>query len=386
MTVSSVTEILVAKTEDQLLAEQLGLMAAADPPFPVTAWAPGDVALTLVETDCAALADVHQTVGLLGASAFLGTATGDWLTLRAKSTFDLSRILATYTTGTVTLACSALAGPHTIGPGALVITTAAGYRFRSTNTGNVVVPQGGTVAVGVQAEAAGAAYNRTGGELTIVVTPALAGLSVTAASGAGWITRTARDEETDAALVTRCRARWATLATAGCGTRDAYTFNLLGALRPDGSSAGVTRAGFLSPPGNGEVPIRIAGATGPLSDADRNYVRTWIAARKPITDTPLIEHAGTVAVDLSSSTVTFKAGLNTSGNREAVRAAVRDFINAQPMGSDLEVVLIDEAAIAATIYRAAPAGSIADVDLGTGDVTVTNGYVATVDTSTLNFA
>jgi len=389
MTVSSVTEILIPKSADDLVKDQLAVMAAADPPLPTTAWQEGGTARTLIEAECESLADVHLTVAQLGASAFLGDAAeledGRWLTLRAKSTFSLDRILATYTRGTVTLACSALAGPETITPGALVLTTPGGLLYRSTNTTSITVASGGTAAVPMRAEGAGTDYNVSLSGATIV-TPAAAGLSVSAASGVSWITTTARNEESNSELVTRCRARWATLATAGCGTRDAYTFNLLGALRTDGTSAGVTRVGFLAPLGDGTVPIRIAGATGLLSDADRDYVRTWITARKPITDTPSIQHAGSVAVDLSTSTVRFKTGFNTSGNRDAVRTAVRDFINAQPMGNDLEIVLIDEAAIAATIYRSAPAGSLADVDLGTGDITVAEGYVATVDTSALVFA
>ena len=168
MTVSSVAEILTAKTADQLTTEQLAVMAAADPPLPVTAYQPGSVALTLIDADCDALADVHATVAQLGASAFMGEATGDWLTLRAKSTFDLDRILATYTRGTVTLACTALAGPETITPGALVITTPSGLLYRSTNAANVVVPNNGNVTIPIRAEAAGTDYNVSLAGATIV--------------------------------------------------------------------------------------------------------------------------------------------------------------------------------------------------------------------------
>lgn len=378
MTVSSVTEILTAKSADTLVTEQLAVMAAADPPLPVTAWQEGGTARTLIEAECEALADVHTTVGLLGASAFLGEAEGDWLTLRAKSTFDLDRILATYTAGTVTLACTALAGPETITPGQLVITTPAGLTFRSTNTTNVVVPSGGTNTIAVRAEVSGTSYNVSLAGATIV-TPAAAGLSVSAAALLAWITTTARDEETDAELVTRCRARWATLATAGCGTRDAYTYNILNA------GQGVTRVGFLAPPGDGTVPIVIAGATGLLTDGQRNAVRTYIDARKPITDTPGINHATPVAVDLTGSTVTFKAGYNTAGNRSAVRTAIEAYVNAFPMGDDLTTPLIDESAVAAAIYPAVPGGFV-DVDLTCGDVTVPAGSVATVDTSVITFA
>ena len=380
MTVSSVTEILTAKSADTLVTEQLAVMAAADPPLPTTAWQEGGAARTLIEAECEALADVHVTVALLGASAFLGEAAGDWLTLRALSTFDLERILATYTRGTVTLACTALAGPETITPGALVITTPAGLLYRSTNTTNVVVPSGGTVTIGVRAEGSGTTYNvaLTG---AMIVTPAAAGLSVSAAALLAWITTTARDEETDAELVTRCRARWATLAVAGCGTRDAYTFNILSATMDgtdEGTSCGVTRVGFLAPPGDGSVPIVIAGATGLLTDGQRDAVRAWVLIRKPITDTPGINHATPVAVDLTGSTVTFKAGYNTAGNRSAVRTAIEAYVNAFPMGDDLSSGFVDQAQVFAAILAAVP-GGFTDVDLSAPtDTALAAGEVARV--------
>lgn len=385
MTVSSVTEILVAKTADTLVTEQLAVMAAADPPLPVTAYQPGSTALTLIEAEAEALADVHTTVGQLGASAFLGEATGDWLTLRAKSTFDLDRILASYTVGTVTLASTVLAGAVTITPGALVISTTGGLLYRSTNTTSITVAQAAFATVPMRAEGSGTDYNVSLAGATIV-TPAAAGLSVSAASGVSWITTTARNEETDAELVTRCRARWATLAVAGCGTRAAYTYNLLSALMVDGvTSCGVTRVGFLAPPGDGSVPIRIAGSSGLLTNGQRDDARLWIADRKPITDTPVIEHAGTVAVNLTGSTVTFKAGYNTAGNRSAVRTAIETYVNAFSMGDDIDTPLLDESAIAAAIYASVP-GGFADVDLACGDVMVTAGSIATVDTSVITFA
>lgn len=384
MTITSVTEVLVAKTEDELVDEQLVAMAAAEPPLPVTAWQPGDVALTLVETDAAALADLHQVVRLLGLAAFLSTAAdadggvGDWLTLRAKSTFDLDRIEATFTRGTVTLACTAAAGPHNIAPGQLVLTLPNGTRYRSTNASNVVVASGGTNTIAIQAEVAGTGGNQTLVGLVTIVSPALAGLSVTAASGVSWITATARDQETNAALVTRCRARWATLATAGCGTRDAYTFNLLGAIMPDGTtSCGVTRVGFLSPPGDGTVPIVIAGSSGLLTDGQRDGVRTYIDARRPVTDTPGINHATPVSAN-PVGTVTFKSGFNTSTNRSAVQTAIENYVNALPIGDDIASAFLDQAAVFSAIYAAVPGGFV-DVDLSAPtDTAIAAGEVARV--------
>ena len=388
MTVSSVTEILVAKTADDLVKDQLAVMQTADPPLPVTAWQEGGTARTLIDAECEALADVHATVAMLGASAFLGEATGEWLTLRAKSTFDLDRILATYTRGTVTLTCTALAGPETITPGALVITTPSGLLYRSTNAANVVVPNNGSVTIPVRAEASGKGYNVSLAGATIV-TPAAAGMSVSAASLLTWITTTARDAETDPELRTRCRARWATLATAGCGTRDAYAFNILSATMDGtdtGTSAGATRVGFLNVPGDGTVPIRVAGSSGLLTDEQRDAIIAWVEVRRPITDTPEIAHATPVSVN-PVGTVTFKAGLNTSTNRSAVAAAIRAYVNALPMGGDLGAAFLDQAAVYAAIYASVPGGFV-DVDLSAPtDTSVGAGEVATISTTAgLTFA
>ena len=379
MTVSSVTEILTPKTADTLVTEQLAVMAAADPPLPVTAYQPGSTALTLIEAEAEALADVHTTVGQLGASAFLGEATGDWLTLRAKSTFDLDRILASYTVGTVTLASTVLAGAVTITPGALVISTTGGLLYRSTNTASITVASGGTASVPMRAEGSGTDYNVSLAGATIV-TPAAAGLSVSAASGVSWITTTARNEETDAELVTRCRARWATLATAGCGTRAAYTYNLLSATMDGtatGTSCGVTRVAFLAPPGDGSVPIVIAGATGLLTDGQRDAVRDYIDDRRPITDTPGINHATPVSAN-PVGTVTFKAGYNTAGNQLLVETAISNYVNALSMGDDLANGFLDQAALFAAIYASVPGGFV-DVDLSAPtDTTIAEGEVARV--------
>ena len=386
MTVSSVTEILTAKTADTLVTEQLAVMAAADPPLPVTAYQPGSAALTLIEAEAEALADVHTTVGQLGASAFLGEATGDWLTLRAKSTFDLDRILATYTLGSVTLACSALAGPETITPGALVITTPSGLLYRSTNTTSITVASGGTASVPMRAEGSGTDYNVSLAGATIV-TPAAAGLSVSAASGVSWITTTARNEETDAELVTRCRARWATLAF-GAGTRAAYEYVLRSATMDNtetGTSCGVTRVGFAPALGTGAVGIAIAGSNGLLTDGQRDAVRTFVASRKPLTDTVTINHASTVAVNLSASTVRFKAGRNTLANRVKVQLAIENYVNALPMGDGGADIFVDESAIAYNIFASAP-GLLIDVDLTCGDVAIPSLTVATVDTSVITFS
>lgn len=393
MSITSIDEVLIPKTENQLIDEALAVLGAADPPIGPTAMQPGSILRTLVVADARSLADVHVTVSKLAAAAFLDTAAaledddGAWLDLRAKSTFDLDRVQATRTRGTVTLTCSALAGPETIPPAGLVITTpAGGYLYRSTNSANVIVPNNGSVTIPVRAEGEGTAYNRSLAGASIV-TPAAAGMSVSAASGTTWIDiETAIARESNASLVRRCRGRWATTAF-GAGTQAAYDYVLRSATMDNtttGTNCGVTRVGFAPVPGTGDVGIAIAGSTGLLDNTQRDAVRVFVASRKPLTDTVTINHAATVDVPMGATTVKFKAGLNTSANRVKVQLAIEDYVNALPMGDGTSDVFVDEAAIAGAIFAAAR-GLLADVDLSTGDIAIPALTVATVDTSTITY-
>ena len=357
-------------SEDELVTSLLASLSAAG--FPVTSWSAGSVPRTLNAANAKVMADLYATIEQVARGGFLDLATGTWLTLHAASRFQLTRIAATFAEGTLTLACASGAGPINITAASLVISTASGKQYRSTNTTTVVVPDGGTASITVRAEGSGTTYNLASELLTTIVTPATAGLSFTASAGAAWRTTNARNEETDAELRTRCRDRWATLAVYGCGTREAYRYNL--------TSAGqnITRVAFATPPGDGTLIIYIAGASGLVSDGERDAAQAYIDDRKPITDDPTVTHAGTTTVDLTGSSVRFKAGYNISANRNAVQAAVRAYIDTLPIGDDIDQPLVDEAGLAAAIYNAVP-GGIADVDLTCGDVTVAVGAIAQAD-------
>jgi len=131
--------------------------------------------------------------------------------------------------------------------------------------------------------------------------------------------------------------------------------------------------------------MAIAGSTGLLTDGQRDAARTYVLARCALTDTPQINHASTVAIDLSTSTVTFKAGFNTTANRAAVRSAIAAYVNAFAMGSDSETPILDREGVAASVYASVPGGFV-DVDLGFSDATIPALTIATVDTSTITFA
>lgn len=353
-------------TSDQYLSTIIASLAAQG--FPVTAWQPGNAGRSLARADAEALADLRSVIAEIARGGYLDTATGDWLDLVAGGLFDLPRVAATFSVGNVTLTCSAAAGPYAIGPGALVVTDGT-RRWRSTNATTLTISSGGTLSVEVRAEAPGSSSNISGTLLSSApLAPALAGVTVSAIPS--WITTAAVDAETDAALRARCRLRWSTL---GRGANlSAYQYNTLSA-----NVAGITRVQVLSGPGNGEVTVYVAQASGTATGGQVAAVQSALDVVKPVTDTALVVAATPVVIAVTA-TVYVSAASDSTPNRTLATDAISAYINGLPMGS----ATVDTARIGASIYAAA---GIRDVDLvaPAADVSIAAGQVATVGTVTL---
>ncbi len=358
-------DLITAKTAATLQTELLARLADAG--FPVTAWQTGGAARTQVAVDVVTLAELYALVVQIGKGWSLDDAAGAWLTLHAYSRYRVARILATFARHTVTLTAASGAGPYSITAGQLVVVNALGIRFRSTNTSTETVVHGTPITLTVEAQTAGTKGNTAP---SAVVTPALAGVSM------AWVARTvsAVDEELDAPLRQRCRDRWATLAPAGA-TQATYRYWLTSAVDGSDVPCGITRVAFPTPPGDGTVPVWVAGASGQISAPQLTAAQAYVEARRPHTDTPDIDHATEVTVDVSGLTVRFKPGRNTSANQTAVRAAVVEAIDGLDISTGDEPVVVDEAAIKAAVYSGAP-GAVRDVDWSTADATLGAGEVA----------
>ena len=362
-------ELIAPKTAATLRDELLARLSSAG--FPVTAWQTGGAARTLAQVDVETLAELYALVVQIGKGWSLDDAAGPWLTLHAWSRYRVERILATFAKHEVTLTAASGAGPYSITAGQLVLVNSQGIRFRSTNSTTQTVAHGTPLTLTVQAETAGTKGNTAP---SAVITPALAGVTMT------WVSRTlsAVDEELDEPLRQRCRDKWPTLAV-GQGPQGAYRFWLTSAVDGDGAPCGITRVAFPTPPGDGTVPVWVAGASGLISGPQLTAARAYVEARRPHTDTPAINHATVVNVDVSALTVRFKPGKNTSANQTAVRAAVTAAVNGLDISTASDPVIVDEAAIKAAVYGAVP-GAVRDVDwptsdaaLGAGEVAVTTG-------------
>lgn len=358
-------ELIDPKTAETLRDELLDRLEQAE--FPITAWQAGNAARTLVQVDVTTLAELYAIVAQIGKGWSLDDAEGAWLTLHAYSRYRVSRILATFAKHEVTLTAASGAGPYSITAGQLVLVSSLGIRFRSTNASTEVVAFGTPLTIEVQAETAGTKGNTAPSAL---ITPALAGVTM------AWDSRTlsAVDDELDAPLRQRCRDRWATLAPAGA-TQATYRYWLTSAVDGDGNPCGITRTAFPTPPGDGTVPVWVAGASGQISGPQLTAAQAYVEARRPHTDTPEISHATEAAVDVSAMTVRFKPGKNTDANRTAVRAGIVATVNGLDISTADDPVVVDEAAIKAAVYSGAP-GLVRDVDWSTADATLAAGQVA----------
>lgn len=363
----SLADLLATKTRDQLVSEILSALSGAR--LPVTAWQEGGVARSLVKADATALADLYASVVLVAKGGFLSESSGAWLTLLAKSRFDLDRLPATFAAGQMVLAAAGGTGPYAIAPGGLLVTDGA-VRWRSTNAASVSVPSGGTATINVRAESPGTAYNLGSGATLAIVSPAYAGLSVTNPVIAGtstWQTVSGQPEETDDELRLRCLARWSALGRGA--SIDSYVYLALNC--PDAPA--IRKARVVPGTGDGKVGVYISHAGGAATGGEVAAVQTWLDAQKPVTDDVSVYAASVTNVTVGGTVRVRNATYNTAENRFKARDAVEAYFQTLEMGD-----AVDLGGIYAGLRSA---DGVVDVDLSapTGDVSIPGTGIAVLD-------
>ncbi len=164
--------ILAPPTDDEIKASLVAGLQAI-PGNPIDDWHSGAVARTVLELERLADADLMQSAlpAMLGQAAVdLSGVTGPWLTLTAQQLYSLTRAAAVIAVQTLTLTCDGSHGPYTI--------TAGQLWFRSATTGNRwsnisggTLNTSGTLAIQIQAEGPGAAYNDPAGTIRTMLIP-----------------------------------------------------------------------------------------------------------------------------------------------------------------------------------------------------------------------
>ena len=345
----TVDDLITAKDRDTLFAELLA--TAQSEGLPTTAWQAGSVPRTLLKADATALADLHTTQAAVARGAFLDDATGAWLTLLAAGKFQVTRSASTYTEGYIKVTVASGAGPYTITPAGLLVSDGS-RRWRSTNTAAITVTSAATTNILVRAESPGSGGNVSNSTITTLVSPALAGVTVNnpAYASGTWITTSGADEESDASLRARCRARWSTLGRGA--TVAAYVY--WATTCP--STATVTRAKVLPGSGDGTLIVYVAQSTAVATGGQVAAVQSWVDEQKPVTDDPTVTAATAVTVQVSGSVRFSSSTYDTTTAHTAIENAVSALITSKGFGDT-----VDLGAIYHAIYAAA--SGVADVDL-----------------------
>jgi len=362
-------------TESENLASFLDVFRTAG--FAVDSWRSGGGFHTLTRACARGLTGLSEVVQQIARGGFLDLASGDWLTLLAKSWFGLTRRPASYTYQTLLLTSAAGSPPYTIVPGQVWVSTSAspgsGYRFNNTTGGSLAA--GGTLAVTIKAESPGAAYNVALHAASVMVT-ALPGVMCDNIA----VVTEGLNEESDPELKNRCRNRWPTLSGPEHLPGGAYEFlattdPFTGEARP-----GVTRAycDIDNPDGAGTIRVYLAGPEGPVSGSVVTAVDAELQPRRGVS-CALTTLSAVARVIVPTGTV-WVYGVTVGAAEAAGRTAIDAILAAAPIGGTewggTRGIFRDELEQA---LRAVP--GVVRVSLTTGDHTLLPYEVATADPS-----
>lgn len=323
----TVAQLLAPPTPRQARASVLDKLS--DVGFPVTSWQSGSIARTLIEMVALMVADSALTIQRITRNRFNEEATGDWLTLLSSSFFDNTRGKSVRARLKITVS-NATAGSISLNEGQVLLKDYIGNVY--SNAGNTAAPAHGSVDVTFEAQQPGASAR---GVQLVFVTP-LAGCTITAAA----LIRRGVDEESDAKLRARNRAKWATLAYGA--PADAY---VNWALTADGS---ITRVYVQdnNPRGNGSVNVYIAGNDDPLTDSSNEALaaQAYIDARAPIGSHVLVRGATLLDVAVNG-TLYVDTGYDKDIVLTTVKNALDTMMDTVPIGGVLGKLPI------ASVYR-----------------------------------
>lgn len=306
-------ELKTAMTREEVLEQQLAVMALPDFNLPTGSWGPTDEPMATLAADADVLADLTVKVAGIAKSGVTQDATGDVLTVHCQDVFDEARILGVNAIGTITLTESS-GSPQTWAVGTLIITSGVDPTIIFRNAASVTLPASSSVTASIACDDVGSQGNVQAADLQLVTE--VPGVALSAASGTGWITQTGTDDESDEKLIARCALKWSTLVSTG--PSDAYKKWALDA------DATINRVGIVEDvaadqtAGDPSVTVYLATSTGAPAAAVVTAVDTYIQGRRPLGVLVDVVACGTTTFTLKG-TVTVKA---------AKRAAAESQINA----------------------------------------------------------
>jgi hypothetical protein len=205
-------QLLAFPSQDEALAEIIGVLEELG--FDTTDWVEGSKQRTLLMMSAFIYSKLAERNASIAKQTDVAEATGDGLTVLAKSFFDNSRVLGQKTQGNMGLDLATGQGPYTFSPFDIRVSD-GNVTFTNISAGTLTAAQPRTT-MSFQAEAVGAAYNiddrNFADYLQMITTIVGVKVNTTPGTGSTWITRPGTDDEQDTRLQDRCTTKWSTLA------------------------------------------------------------------------------------------------------------------------------------------------------------------------------
>lgn len=321
----SLQDLITTKTREEMLDEEL--TAAQTEGLPTTTWQSGSVIRTILVVMAAMFAVFSEYIvePIKGGFGDLVSSLG-WAKLWAKQTFDVDHVGAEAATGYIT-ATNASATQYDLDPGELIIAHGTtGKLYRNTEAISIIASDT-TEDIAIEAVEVGTGSNAAPGAITVIVGPALDGVTVSNAAAV-----LGNDDETVTALVERARAKLAALSPDG--PKEAYNYIAKTPEFSDTATA-ITRATTKCDPDTGIVTVYIATAGGAPSEDDVEIVQEAIdewAEPWGTTATAVAVSTQTVAVTYQ---VWIRSSLDEDDIEDAIETALSEYFAALPIGGEV---------------------------------------------------
>jgi len=164
MILVTLQDLIKSKGYNQLREELKALLTTYG--FSGTDWDTGSESRVLLEVESKSLEELWTIVSKIAEGMHLDTSTEGWLTLLAKSHYNVDRIASEFTKGTSVFTLIG-SGSRTISAGAIIVTDGNGHNYITDNAVPVnLTPASPQAEIPLIAEQVGAAYNVAPGVIT----------------------------------------------------------------------------------------------------------------------------------------------------------------------------------------------------------------------------
>ncbi len=307
----------------------------------------GGVFRLFIEIIASFLEKLYQESESLLANRFLQTASGDYLTLKAKELGIEARFPAQKTQGYVVFSRNKKGNNITIDANKIIATKAnsQGQVFRFKVLEEIILTEDQlNIRVLVEAEEYGSAYNVPVGTITEFVTH-ISGIEKVSNSETKWITQSGKDLESDDDLRLRCLSIWQGLSGANKGAYTAWAKSVsdVEEVRVVGTSNGDSD----DVSGSVLVVCTSKGNTEPFDTIKK--VQTAIDSKKPIATRVIVKSPENIHIPLRITVTSSTTTLSTT----KIAGQVQEYFSTQSIGQDFE-----PSALIAHLFRSSDITSV----------------------------